>query len=714
MSHSHHQPNKRILVIDDNRAIHDDIRKILIKSTSEETKDKDAMFEDEKSLLFGESAPKVEATSFEIDSAYQGEDGLKLVQAAAASGRPYGVAFVDVRMPPGWDGVETITQIWRQHPDIQIVICTAYSDYSWEEMIHELGRTDSLVVLKKPFDSIEVQQLAHALSEKWTLHNELETKLHDLDDLVIKRTGELEQSNTDLLREIDERKQVEQALRHSEERFAKAFSASPIPLSIQSQRDLRYVDVNSRFAALTGYPRESLIGFTPAQLGLWQSDHSSEEQHEQGKRHPHDQARVLSTQSGEKRTVLISIEEFEMEGENFILASTQDITAQLELEDRLRQRQRLEVVGQLAGGVAHDFNNILTSMMLNLEFMRVTNREPEQQSPLNDLHAMMKRAAKITSQLLMFARKQFVDRQRFELNSAIGDLLNLLNRTLGEHIELRSEPSPGSLWINADTNMLDQAVMNLCLNARDAMPEGGTLTISTAAVQITHARPATVSEARPGSFACITISDTGTGMSAGTLQHIFEPFFTTKDIGHGTGLGLASVHGTVHQHEGWIDVDSTEGKGSSFALYLPLLPRIPPRAPTAASAVDTMPRGDETILLVEDEESVRRVTTILLQRLGYTVLTANNGHEALRVFAENKESIDLVFTDIVMPDGLSGIQLEERIRHQNPAMKVVLSSGYSDEIIKQQDRQGTKTVFLAKPFEARTVAHALRKCLDQK
>ena len=258
MNHSDTLKNNRILIIDDNPSIHDDIRKILCGDG-----ERNEALGSTKALLFGEEPSQSDRTRFELDSALQGKEGLAMVQQAAEAGRPYALAFVDVRMPPGWDGVETISHIWKLYPDLQIVICTAYSDHSWAEMIRHFGKTDSLVILKKPFDNIEVLQLAHAMTEKWLLSHQVKSRLHDLDQAVSERTTELQSANEHLKKEIAERIQTEKELRLSEERLSKAFEASPIPLAIQTLRQDKFVDANQGFQKLTGFNRAELIGRTP-------------------------------------------------------------------------------------------------------------------------------------------------------------------------------------------------------------------------------------------------------------------------------------------------------------------------------------------------------------------------------------------------------------------------------------------------------------------
>src|SRR5687767_831535 len=254
----------RILVIDDNPAIHNDIRKILARPEAGAT-----TLEDAETLLFGEKEEDDKRIYFDIDSAFQGQEGLDLVKRALDAKNPYALAFVDVRMPPGWDGIETISRIWEVYPELQVVICTAYSDYSWEDITRKVGRSDSVLILKKPFDNIEVLQMAHALTKKWFLTQQAKSQLLNLDTMVSVRTEELQVANKRLTQEIAERSQAENQLRLSEERFAKAFKSSPVPMSIQSLNDYRYLDVNDSYLEMTGYQREELIGKSCLQLNLW-------------------------------------------------------------------------------------------------------------------------------------------------------------------------------------------------------------------------------------------------------------------------------------------------------------------------------------------------------------------------------------------------------------------------------------------------------------
>ncbi len=386
-----------------------------------------------------------------------------------------------------------------------------------------------------------------------------------------------------------------------------------------------------------------------------------------------------------------------------------EYAARKALEAQLRQVQKMETVGQLAGGIAHDFNNILTAMLLSLELLDEEKLPPKATLPLRDLQTMVRRAARLTEQLLLFARKHVMRTETLELNAVLAHLLKMLRRLLGEHLSIELISSPQPLWIEADASMLDQVVMNLCVNARDAMPEGGRLTLEARLVELSAESASPIAEARPGRFACLRVTDTGCGMPPDVLAHVFEPFFTTKETGKGTGLGLATVHGIVHQHQGWVGVESAAGQGTTFRVYLPLSTRAATTEPAPAAA--EIERGAGTILLVEDEEAVRRLTSGLLRRLGYRVLAAGNGAEALQLWSEHLGVIDLLLTDMVMPNGMSGIQLTAELRKARPTLKVVVMTGYSAEIVSTDALRPAGVAFLSKPFDLNTLASTLRASL---
>ncbi len=385
-----------------------------------------------------------------------------------------------------------------------------------------------------------------------------------------------------------------------------------------------------------------------------------------------------------------------------------DITARKALEGQLRQAQKMEVVGQLAGGVAHDFNNILAAMVLKLEMLQIRQQLPiEAQASLHDMEILAKRAASLTQQLLLFSRQQAMHLEQLEINAALTSLLKMLERLLGEHITCQLLPSP-ELWIEADAAMLDQAVMNLCINARDAMPSGGTLTLETSLTEISCDNLPLHPDSRPGQFVCLRICDTGCGMNVDVLKHLFEPFFTTKEIGKGTGLGLASAYGIVHQHKGWMNVESAVGQGTSFRLYFPLSSRT--EVTQVTSRMPAIKGQNETILLVEDEEALLKITAGALTMFGYRVLSAANGQEALDLWEHHQDTINLVLTDMRMPKGISGLELAERLWLTKPSLKIIIMSGYSMEMTRNGVGKGSYT-FLAKPFDLKILSETIHLCL---
>ncbi|MDB6152163.1 MAG: Multi-sensor hybrid histidine kinase, partial [Chthoniobacteraceae bacterium] len=392
-------PNHRILLVDDNAAIHEDIRKILTGSKC------NPALAAAETILF--NAPKTSAplrVKFEIDSAFQGRQGFEKVVQAVAQGRPYAMAFVDVRMPPGWDGIETIEHLWRSDPALQIVLCTAHSDYSWEKMTARLGINENLVILKKPFDNIEVLQIAHALTKKWEMTQQASLRLDLLDQMVNERTAELSRS---------------------EERFSKAFRSSPFPFVIQTLRDDCFVDVNDAFERMTGFSRSELAGRTPPELSL-SIDYATPRDRDGGQSVSNLDA-TITTKSGELRQLLVAWEPIALSGESHVLVMMQDITEKLRIETELRQAQKMEAVGQLAAGVAHDFNNLLTIIEGHASLqLSTTGHSKSVAESFNQISKAAERAAELTRKLLTFSRRQILCPHVINLNALVSELSTML------------------------------------------------------------------------------------------------------------------------------------------------------------------------------------------------------------------------------------------------------------------------------------------------
>ena len=319
------------------------------------------------------------------------------------------------------------------------------------------------------------------------------------------------------------------------------------------------------------------------------------------------------------------------------------------------------------------------------------------------------RAANLTRQLLTFSRRQAMHLRCLELNEIVTNMSRMLQRVLGEHIHMELRLAPRDLGLFGDAGMIEQVVMNLAVNARDAMPDGGQLVVSTREI---HAEEPFVAggSSRQGRFACLDVSDTGSGIAAEALPHIFEPFFTTKDAGKGTGLGLATVLGIVEQHGGWVEVDTEMGRGTSFSIYFPLIGVAEMQHRRAAVAAGPS-AGSETVLLVEDETVVRALVRNLLTRSGYRVLEAPSGPRAIELWNDNGREVDLLITDLVMPEGMSGIQLAERLRQERPGLRVIFTSGYSPEAMVQGGDLGPGTAFLPKPFDIDNLTASVRAVL---
>ena len=386
-----------------------------------------------------------------------------------------------------------------------------------------------------------------------------------------------------------------------------------------------------------------------------------------------------------------------------------DITEKLNLEAQLRQSQKMESVGQLAAGVAHDFNNMLTIIQGHSGvIMARPNLHPELLDSAQAIYFASERAANLTRQLLMFSRKNILQPKQLDLREVVTNMTKMLQRMIGEIIELKFTPPADLSSIRADAGMMEQVIMNLAVNARDAMFRGGTLTLTLQTIKLDENQLQLYPQGRPGSYVRLDVTDNGAGMTPETQARIFEPFFTTKEVGKGTGLGLATVYGIVKQHEGWLEVISEVGKGTTFQVFYPASTcPLETKPETAAAQVAPTKGGKETILIVEDEPVLLDLAILILREQGYRVLQAKSGVEAVQVWQRESNTIDLILTDMVMPEGMSGKELAARLRLQRPELKVICVSGYSVEDINQND-----LVFLQKPYTRSSLAKTVRDTLD--
>jgi PAS domain S-box-containing protein len=509
-------------------------------------------------------------------------------------------------------------------------------------------------------------------------------------------------------RDITDLKQADETIR----RLSTAVGQSPAAVIITDPSG-RIVYVNRKFTEITGYSSEEIVGENPR---LLKSGKTSVEQYRQ----------LWSTiqsgatwrgeyqnrrKNGELYWASATIAPVKDESgtiTNFV-AIQEDVTETRSLEAQLRQAQKMEAVGRLAGGVAHDFNNLLTVItsysQLLLEDMAAAD---PRRADLQEIQRAAIGAAGLTRQLLAFSRQQVLEPRVLNLNEVLSAAGKMLQRLIGEDVALQLTLAPELGNVKADPGQIEQVIMNLAVNARDAMPDGGKLTIETSNIDLEASYAAQHAVVAPGSYVLVTVTDTGSGIDEPTKARLFEPFFTTKEIGKGTGLGLATVYGIVKQSNGYIWVYSELGHGTSFKVYLPRV--------TDAAAATTEARlplnngGTETILLAEDASAVRAVAQEILKRLGYTVLVANDGHSALQLARARPDTIHLLITDVIMPE-MSGRQLADRLKEQRPGLKVLFVSGYTDDAIVRHGMLEPGIAFLQKPFTPQKLARKVREVL---
>jgi PAS domain S-box-containing protein len=478
-------------------------------------------------------------------------------------------------------------------------------------------------------------------------------------------------------------------------------------------------EFNPAAERMFGYARSDAVGRSMAELIVPPALRE---------RHAHGMARYLATGDSVILGQLIEITGMRRDGTEFPVELSilrighseppfftgfiRDITQRKELEAQLRHSQKMEAIGQLAGGVAHDFNNILTIIQGHASLLAgaVGDRQDSKDS-VRQITDAAERAASLTRQLLAFSRKQVLQPTDLDLDEVVGNMIRMLERILGEDITLQVETSPTPPIVHGDVGMMEQVVLNLAVNARDAMPAGGRLVISTRMEPFDDASEREHPEATPGRFVRLSVTDTGSGIAPEHVSHLFEPFFTTKEADKGTGLGLSTVYGIVKQHRGWLTVRSEIGKGTTFNTYFPACDGSP-QTPDARGAAASARGGGEIVLLVEDEPPVRQLARLVLERNGYIVLEAANGMEAMASWRAHRDRIEIVLTDIVMPGGMSGLQLADRILADLPATKIILTSGYSVDVFGTELARKDRLAFLPKPYHPQQLLRMVRTTLD--
>jgi PAS domain S-box-containing protein len=605
---------------------------------------------------------------------------------AAQTPLPYNVVLVDYNLP-SFDGLRALQQL-RAH-DAEVP-CIMVSGVLGEEVAIEslkAGATD--YVLKSQIARLPAV-LARALRE----HAELR-----------------------------QRRRAEEALRHAEARYRDLFeNANDIIYTLDIPGV--FTSVNAAGQRLFGYPREQLLRMNIRTFLTPESDERAQAFLQQKLAGPAETTTYeveIIRPDGARLPLEVSTRLLFRDGQPYeVQGIARDISERRyadaerrRLEEQLIQAQKMESIGTLAGGIAHDFNNLLTAILGNTQ-LALENLIPggANYDLLLEIEQAARRAAALTNQLLAFSRRQRLERRAIDLNATMSELLNMLRRIIGEDVEVQLDLAPESPAIFADPAQIQQVVLNLAINARDAMPSGGRLRIATSSVQLDATASQTYPWAQPGAYAQIVVSDTGAGIDEATQQRIFEPFFTTKEHGKGTGLGLAVVDGIVKQHGGFIKLASQVGHGATFTIVLPTATA---PAPTAAPQSPATARGgSETILIAEDEEVLRNLAATILRRAGYTVLLAANGEEAIELFTSDCSAIDLVILDLIMPR-IGGQEAFARMRALCPGLRALFVTGYGADYNLHGDPTGLppNTTLLRKPYQVAALNQTVRDILDR-
>jgi PAS domain S-box-containing protein len=519
------------------------------------------------------------------------------------------------------------------------------------------------------------------------------------------------------IRDITERHAAEAALRSSETLFRSVWENSADGMRLTDEEGV-IIAVNGAFCKLVGMDQEDLEGkpLSVVYSGAEDIESMLERHRESFRNNTLQIKKERPYKLFDGREVIFEITDsfVELRGKPLLALSLfRDVSMQRRLEEQLRHSQKMEAIGQLAGGVAHDFNNILTVIHGHASLLLMGDLDDTCVRSAQQISQAAERAAGLTRQLLTFSRRQLIQPKRLDMNRIVGNMTDMLGRLLGEDVALQLNYCHNPAMVEADAGMMEQVLLNLAVNARDAMPRGGQLFVRIAVIELKEDHVQVHPEARVGKFVCVSKTDTGCGIPPENLSRIFEPFFTTKEVGKGTGLGLATVYGIVKQHQGWIEVSSEVGKGTTFRVYIPYVGEAPVEAEKPSKPVSVV-GGTETILLVEDERPVRELVARVLQKHGYKILMASTGDEAVEVWNNRNCEIHLLLTDLIMPGNMNGRELAEKICAEHPGIKVVFTSGYSADIVGRDFKLEPEINFLQKPYHPHTLALTVRRCLDRK
>lgn len=586
------------------------------------------------------------------------------------------------------------------------------SEWRWLEHAGWVLFEDTFLLIAIKRSISEMWNIAGRTAESENLNEELERR-------VVERTGQLEAANRGLEKEVAERKLAEKAVRDSEAHYRLLFESNPFPMWVYDLETLSFLAINEAAVHCYGYSREEFLTMTIKDIRP-QEDVPTLLKNVSKVLSGLDQAGVWRHRKKDGQIIDVEITSYSLSfnGRRAELVLASDITMRKQTEEalrrseeQLRQAQKMEAVGKLAGGVAHDFNNLLTVINGHaaLSLRRLSQDDPLRRK-LEAINEAGERATSLTRQLLAFSRKQIMQPKVLDLNHVIFETNKMLQRLIGEDIDLLIGLTPDLGKVKADPGQIEQVLMNLSVNARDAMPKGGKVTIETQNVYIDEEYSSRHLSVHPGRYVMLAVSDTGCGMDAATKERIFEPFFTTKETGKGTGLGLSTIYGIVKQSGGSVWVYSEVGQGTTFKIYLPCVDSPTEEFKLITDDAKATP-GTETVLLVEDEEMVRNMTKEILQESGYQVLEAQHGHEALLVAERHNGPIHLMLSDVVMPQ-MSGRELAEQLAPVRRDMKVLYMSGYTDDAIVHHGVLDAGMAFIEKPFTPNALTRKLREVLS--
>ena len=626
---------------------------------------------------------------YELTVAGTVKEALDCIRSSA-----YDIVLTDYLLPDGRGG-DLVAQSAHIAP---VVMMTSHGSEQVAVEAMKSGAIDYVVKMPEVFDAMP---------------RIVERALREWDHMLEHKRAEeaLRLQSRRLEHEVAERKLAQETLRLSEEKFHKAFDSAPLIMVITDLEDGVFLDVNSKFVELSGYSRHEVLGRTATSFG-WISPQDRSAVVAKLRREGQVAGFVVSLHSKDGRTLKgeYYCDRITVDGCERLLVIALDITERVKLEEQLRHSQKLEAVGVLAGGVAHDFNNILTVMGGYCELLKMDLPEG---NPARDkviqISAAADRAANLTRSLLAFSRKGEVKAAPANLNEIVKGVEKFLQRIIGEDIDLTTSLAEGALWAVVDSGQVEQVLMNLAANARDAMPKGGRLFVQTERHDIDAAFVHVHGFGTPGQYALLTISDTGQGMDEATRKKIFDPFFTTKVVGKGTGLGLAIVYGIIAQHRGFVNVYSEPGIGSTFRVYLPAIGATEPEK--VHSAAEPAVHGNETVLIAEDDLHVLDLVSSILQQYGYSIIPAANGLEAVQKFKENPQ-VKLVLMDIIMPV-MNGKEAAESIRDLRHDARILFTSGYTADIIRSRSDLDEGAELVMKPVKPAVLLQKIREMLDR-